>query len=163
MLEEGEDRAGSGSGRHGPGERRAVGQALAWWNATRRERPLPARRDLRLGRLPAPSRAAVFLVDLAEGVDRATFLRAGRTLVRFCADDPTGLPVAASLPEALWERLRHTFDAAVQERRPIALSGTCAGRDGIDALYRSVVMPLGDDGATVDALAGTFTYRRLPL
>lgn len=75
---------------------------------------------------------------------------------------PLGRPVSAVPPDTLLARAV-AFTGEVRKRAvPISRGGTLPRADGSDAPYRCILLPLGDDGATIDAFLGAANGRDCP-
>lgn len=143
-------------------ERRMVRRVLYHWERLRRGRTLPAMRDVNPDRLPVDW-TDCFAIPLAAAATDPPFDFVGRSLVLDCDRDLTDEPVSAVPPGTLFEKATGCLAEALAERRPVIREGAFVHRSGDRILYRTVLLPFGDDGETVDYLLGAVSYRRIVL
>jgi hypothetical protein len=149
-----------------PPERRLVGQALSYWGELRGKRPMPSVADLPLGAEEARAGRGLwphlYVVALESQIGESVLSYAGRTLATACGKDLEGARAADVLPPALWEKLSDVFQAAAAMEKPVLASGPFVTGDNRDALFRGIVMPLGDGEGDVRHLLGAFGYTYSP-
>lgn len=123
-----------------------------WLDRCRGER-LPARRDFD----PIDMRdclGAVFLVEAVPFLDDFRYTLIGSEIVREVGIDNTGRLVGEVFGAgglALYRKVR-------DERRPIRVHGAVDWRRKDYKAYEAVLMPLADDGATVDRFIGAMVF-----
>lgn len=72
--------------------------------------------------------------------------------------DPTGLSVLDTLPSSTEMGLSFCR-AAVDLKKPMADVGRFFNKNGEEVLYRSILLPLSDNGMTVDSVVSAFSYK----
>ena len=72
--------------------------------------------------------------------------------------DPVGLAAKNVLPSAT-ERGLVFWRVAAEMRKPIADVGTFTNQKGEDVLYRSVFLPISEDGKRITHLMAAFSYK----
>ena len=122
---------------------------LHYWRDIGSDESLPARSDIdpeAVGDM-WPDCAILEVAD-AEGEPRILYL--GTALKEDCGTDPTGAPLseipAATLAGEGFSYFRQVFEKKV----PITYGGEYTNRRGNEILYRSIVLPLAEDGKTID-------------
>ncbi len=153
-------------------ERRRIRRLWYFWAQLRRDRALPAFFEFDPHRLPvAWSTCFVLTVAPPSGpglrargeADREAFEPVfdyvGPELTVADGADPTGRPVSAVHPESLLGTAVHSLDTLLARREPVACEGEITDREGDTILYRSILLPFGADGRTVDRVLGAVTFR----
>ncbi len=157
--------AGSAGHTAGPSpERRMVRRLWVYWERIRLGRRLPAMRDVDPQRLPV-AWSECFVVPVAEdGEDGgdARFEYVGNSLIVDCGRDPTDRPVSSLPVGTLLSQSTGCLAEVIAGRTPVVVEGKFRHGDGNDVLFRSIVLPFGDDRTTVDYLLGAAGCRRLP-
>lgn len=142
-------------------ERRANSRALKYWQGLLGSRRFPCRADI------TPGSAGdlwehLFLVEITASPADYLFVLAGPVLAGALGRDPTGEKVAAALPGGMGARTVFLYQAAVGLKGPVDDANKWTRPDGTEILYRSIVLPLSDDGDSVNALLGAFSFRPVP-
>ena len=152
-----------------PEERRLVLRLLAYWDDLRNDRDYPRADDID-ARMIGDDWAQCFLLrltgtslgagaSLGDGVSlgESQLLHVGDGLL---GDLPDGAPATlARVPETAL--LHHAAGFAAQTLSkgvPVSLGGEAALSDG-KTLFRSILLPLSNDGATIDHLLGAVNGR----
>ena len=138
-------------------ERRAVGRALSCWDRLREFKPFPSRADC----------LEIFDDDLTDGVIVIEFTpREEDDIIIECGPhfrdaygrDPVGLAAKAVLPSST-DRSLIFWRVAAEMRKPIADVGEFTNLHGEDILYRSVFLPISEDGKRITHLMAAFSYK----
>ena len=138
-------------------ERRAVGRALSCWDRLRETKEFPSRADC----------LAIFDEDLANGVILIEFTpQEEDNLIVECGSlfrdaygrDPVGLAANKVLPSAT-DRGLIFWQVAAEMRKPIADVGEFTNLNGENVLYRSVFLPISEDGKRITHLMAAFSYK----
>lgn len=138
-------------------EHRLVGKALKFWESARRGRELPAAADLQSASCPfGADEMLVIEVGKSEFEDRV--VSAGRKVTAALGHDPTGLAAPDALPSSTEMGLSFCR-ASVGLKKPMADVGRFFNRNGEEVLYRSILLPLSDDGVTVNRIVSAFSYK----
>ena len=137
--------------------RRAVGRALSCWDRIRETKELPRRADC----------LEIFDEDLANGVILIEFtsqeeddliVECGSSFRNAYGRDPVGLAAKKVLPSAT-DRGLIFWRVAAEMRKPIADVGEFTNLHGEDVLYRSVFLPISEDGKRIPHLMAAFSYK----
>jgi|GEM_PF-2024320 len=155
-------------------ERRRVRRLWYFWAQLRRDRALPAFFEFDPHRLPV-AWSACFVLTVAPPAgpgasggarpeaDSAgsapVFDYVGPELADANDADLVGRPASAARPDTLLGAAIHSLDTLLARREPIVAEGEIADRDGDAILYRSILLPFGADGKTVDRVLGAATFR----
>lgn len=123
------------------------------WLAKCRDRLIPARRDFD----PVEMRdclGSVFLVEAVPGLDDFRYTLIGSEIVREVEVDNTGRLVGEVFGAGGLVLYRKVRD----ERRPIRVHGAVDWRQKDYKAYEAVLMPLADDGVTVNRFIGAMVF-----
>ena len=144
-------------------ERRLTGRALLYWWTLKGDGPLPRHSALPLDGADALGGEGLwpnfFTVALPEGTDDSTFVYCGSALSEVSGRDCANQRPAQCLPPALWDKLRYVFEAARESMKPLTASGRLETPEGEMALYRSIILPMSEDGHTVDHILGAISFK----
>jgi hypothetical protein len=140
-------------------ERRVSCQALVYWTALQKGRKMPP-----VGEVDAEAfgelRENMFIMNTGNGGGQFVIRTCGEVVSDTCGDDPRGHPVMDVFPIPLNENAFEVCTYAVASRQPMVDAGTIMGEDS-KFIYRLIVMPLSDDGKSVNNLLGAFSYREV--
>lgn len=140
-------------------ERRAVGRALGCWDRLRDSKKIPSRADC----------LEIFDEDLANGVILIEFtpreeddriVECGPLFRDALGQDPVGLAAQNVLPSSI-DRGLIFWRVAAEMRKPIADVGEFTNLLGEDVLYRSVFLPISEDGERITHLMAAFSYKTM--
>jgi len=95
-------------------------------------------------------------VGVSELDDRV--VSAGEHVRAALGRDPTGLSVLDTLPSSTEMGLSFCR-ASVDLKKPMADVGRFFNKKGQEVLYRSILLPLSDDGIRVDCVVSAFSYK----
>ena len=95
-------------------------------------------------------------VGLGELDDRV--VAAGAKVRAALGRDPTGLSVLDTLPSSTEMGLSFCR-ASVDLKKPMADVGRFFNKKGQEVLYRSILLPLSENGTTVDRVVSAFSYK----
>lgn len=138
-------------------ERRAVGRALSCWDHLLKTKKFPSRADC----------LAIFDEDLINGVIVIEFtpqeeddliVECGSLFRDAYGRDPVGLAAKNVLPSAT-DRGLIFWRVAAEMRKPIADVGEFTNLNGENVLYRSVFLPISEDGERITHLMAAFSYK----
>ena len=138
-------------------ENRLVGKALKFWENARQGDGLPSASALDAEDCPfGDTESLVIEVGPNEAEDRV--VSAGEKISAALGRDPTGLAVLDTLPSATEMGLSFCR-ASIDLKKPMADVGRFFNRKGEEILYRSILLPLSDDGTTVNRVVSAFSYK----
>ena len=98
----------------------------------------------------------VIEVGVSELEDRV--VAAGARVQAALGRDPTGLSVLDTLPSSTEMGLSFCR-ASVDLKKPMADVGRFFNKKGQEVLYRSILLPLSDDGSRVNRVVSAFSYK----
>jgi hypothetical protein len=142
-------------------ERRVIGRALRRWDQLRENQsaPFPDRARCLISLNDGMSDSLVVIaVGSDEKKDRV--IQCGAVFREALARDPRGLPVGQIMPSTI-ERGLVFWRIAAEMKKPIADVGGFTNARGEEILYRSVFLPVTDDGGSVTHLIGAFSYKTM--
>ena len=138
-------------------ENRLVGKALKFWEAARNGQDLPSSAVLDLEGCPFTKEDSMIIeVGPSEFDDRV--IAAGENVRAALGRDPTGLSVLDTLPSSTEMGLSFCR-ASVDLKKPMADVGRFFNKKGEEVLYRSILLPLSENGTTVDRVVTAFSYK----
>ena len=138
-------------------ERRVSCQALVIWTDLQKGRKMPPLDEVDLGVLEE-LRGNLFVVNTGNGGGQFVIQACGEVIAEAHGDDPCGLAIIDVFPLPLNENAYDCCSYAVAAQQPMIDTGSLTSEDG-KIIYRMIVMPLSNDGSTVDHLLGAFSYR----
>lgn len=138
-------------------ENRLVGKALKFWESARRDGELPLSSVLEMDDCPFGAEDSLVIeVGVSELDDRV--VAAGERVRDALGRDPTGLSVLDTLPSSTEMGLSFCR-ASVDLKKPMADVGRFFNKKGQEVLYRSILLPLSDDGMRVNRVVSAFSYK----
>jgi hypothetical protein len=140
-------------------ERRVIGRALRRWDQLRENALFPDRARCLIALNDSMSDSVVVIV-IGSGEKEDRVIQCGNVFRDALARDPRGLPVGQIVPSTIeWGLV--FWRIAAEMRKPIADVGEFTNADGEEILYRSVFLPVTDDGGSVTHLIGAFSYKTM--
>lgn len=124
---------------------------LAYWRDLAPEGRLPAAHCIRPADL-ADLWPACFILDL--GGAKPVFSYVGDLHVAHHGRDLGGQPAEEAEGDTLLGRSVEYLDEVLSLKVPITYGGTFTGADGEPVAYRSILLPLSDDGEAIDGILG---------
>ncbi len=134
-------------------EDRVVRRLSYFWKSMLRGRAFPPMSSLDPRRLPI-GWDHCFLLAIIENADDPPLDYVGEYLRRECGRDPTNLPVSKVPVDTLLEKSAQPFKMALQKQAPYIVEGNFRHARGVNILYRSILLPLGDGPDIIDYLLG---------
>jgi hypothetical protein len=141
-------------------ERRANSRCLRYWQELAGSRRFPSRGDISAA-TAGDLWDHMFIVEVTPIPADYRFVMAGTVLQTALGRDPTNEKVSTALPGGMGTRTLFLHQAAVGLKGPVDDAAKWTRDDGTELLYRSILLPLSDDGETVNALLGAFSFRPL--
>lgn len=141
-----------------PVERRLVMRLLRHWQALADGRAMPARTAIVPRQIPEmwPFCWIATLRDSGP-----VFTAIGDAYRDEDGESLVGQPLSAASPYTLIGKSTEYHAEVLAQRVPISIGGELPHQDGRLLLYRSVVLPLGRDGKTIDHLLGAANCRAI--
>jgi hypothetical protein len=137
-------------------ERRLVHRLLIHWRELAPEEVLPPRARVNPDEIGDMWRYC-FTLDI--GAVAAVFAHLGEAHVAHLGFDLTGKPAAAAKKGTLLGNALDRLDDVLLRRIPITRQGTFTGADGMPVPYRSILLPLADDGNEINGILGAANCR----
>jgi hypothetical protein len=142
-------------------ERRISATAVQYWRELAAPRRYPSRSQITNGSAPALW-DNLFIVKVGMDAAEHVFEYAGRVLREALGADPTGKTVGDVLPREIVGRALYFQKAACDLMAPIDEAGRFTRpSDGVEVLYRAVLLPLSEDQREANYLLGAFSFRTL--
>ncbi len=140
-------------------ERRLVLRLLAYWRKLCDSRRFPSPADLNPDDIP-DMWPYCFVLDLAGPGQNPVFRSLGTAFVGDMALVGDGISQVRSA--TLIGSAVAYVPEVVTRQVPISRGGEFASDDGLQVLYRSILLPLSNDGTEITALLGAANSRELP-
>ena len=140
-------------------ERRAALRVLQHWRLVSGSRPFPSRGDIDPVAIAADWKNC-FILDLTDRADGPRFLYLGPALRGAGWNDRVGRRLSDCPPGTILSLATSHANRVLETRLPVSHGGS-ATHDGHPVLFRSILLPLSEDGEAIDALLGSATFRRL--
>jgi hypothetical protein len=140
-------------------ERRAVGRALNCWDRLRETKELPSRADC-LEIFDDDLTNGIIVIEFTPQEEDDLIVECGPLFRDAYGCDPVGLAAKAVLPSAT-DRGLIFWRVAAEMRKPIADVGEFTNLRGEDVLYRSVFLPISEDGKRITHLMAAFSYKAI--
>ncbi len=141
-------------------ERRRVRRLRHYWDRLRRDRAMPALRDVDPRALPV-AWSDCFVLAIAEDTGEPIFAHVGNELAVDCGRVLTGESLSAVPARTLIGKATRCVAEVLATRAPLIVEGEFVHADGDTVLYRAIVLPFAEDAAHIDHLLGAATCRRL--
>ena len=141
-------------------ERRLVLRLLSYWRELADDGQLPSFADVDPAQIP-DMWANCFVLDVAGQASDPVFRTIGRELAeRICADFVDKR--VSDTPEGTLLHVAVSYLQEVLDKKvPISRGGEFNKPDGIRVLYRSILLPMSDDGETISGLLGAANCREV--
>jgi len=137
-------------------ERRLVQRLLIYWRELAPDNVLPSRASVKPQEI---GDIWHFCFTLDIGSVAAVFGHVGDAHVAHLGFDLAGKPVAAAHKGTLLGGALDRLDDVLLRRIPITRQGTFPGADGMPVPYRSILLPLADDGSEINGILGAANCR----
>ena len=103
-----------------------------------------------------------FVLEVAGHRDDPIFRAAGDGYVRSAGTELIDRRISELPKDTLAERSTTYFREVIERAVPVSRGGEFVTGDGITIVYRSVILPMSDDGKTVSGLLGAANCREVP-
>ncbi|HEX4111930.1 MAG TPA: hypothetical protein VH020_05290, partial [Stellaceae bacterium] len=141
-------------------ERRLTTRMTAKWSALSRDGRLPRHADLDLGAFGKDAANCVVIATTGAEIAAAKLIHVGE-LLRNDAWSPERQQIVADYQANTLLRLTTAKIAAVIAKRGPVIFGGTGVRDVSAILYRAILLPLSDDGETIDHILGAVNFREI--
>lgn len=160
-----ESETGGDSGNDAPQgmERRLVFRLLSHWRELvgrdlAGERDYPSFSELDPETIPDIWEHA-FVLDISGHMEDPLFRLVGPKFAAYSPIDLRNLPVSQAPRDSLVEKSVDFAQEVISREVPISRGGEFLKPDGVKVLYRSIILPMSDDGITVSGLFGAANCR----
>jgi hypothetical protein len=134
-----------------PRERRLVLRLLSYWRDICGDQDFPRAADVDSSAI-ADMWDYCFIIDIASGSPKLTHF--GNWHAEFYGADMSGKALADLDKDTLAERSTDYLGEVIQRKIPITYGNALTEPGGRKILYRSIMMPLSDDGETLTGIFG---------
>lgn len=100
-----------------------------------------------------------FALDLFGHESGPVFRAVGIEFRGFSEAGLTNLPVSELALDSLAALSSYYFDEVLEKKAPVSRGGRIEGPDGAQILYRSILLPMSDDGETISGFLGAANCR----
>ncbi len=150
-------------------DRRMVLQMLAYWRKLCGDRTFPSFEDVdprAIAEIWDPRAIAeiwvnVFVLDLAGYPDNPLFRLVGDSFTAFTGSPLRNIRISEVPANTLAAKSVSYYREVIEMGVPISRGGEFVKSDWTKVLYRSVILPMSDDGATISGLLGAANCREL--
>ena len=139
-------------------ERRLVLRLLHHWRDLCGERRFPSFDDVDPGQIPDmwPS---CFVLDALGHQDDPIFRLVGDDIAKQARAGLVSLRISGIPKDTLIDHATSYLDEVMSKEVPISRGGQFVREDGVNILYRSILLPMSDDGETISGILGAATCR----
>ncbi len=131
-------------------ERRLTYRLFNYWEGLRNNRPFPALLEIDGNAIPEMW-PWCFVLEAKQGFSAPYFHYLGKELARYSGVFLSG---EADWRMTLLDKASSHLGRTLEARAPVLIEDELRRYDGRELLFRSIMLPLGDDGATVTHVLG---------
>ncbi len=142
-------------------ERRLVLRVLGYWRPLCGDRDFPSLADIDPAAIP-DMWPHCFVLDVAGTPTAPRFRAVGDALLATHHPSPVGRTVSEIPRDCLLGVAVAYFDEVLARQVPVSRGDEFVSAAGTRILYRSILLPMSDDGVTVNAILGAVNCRELP-
>ena len=142
-------------------ERRLVLRLLAYWRSVLNGRAFPSFAEIDPGRI-ADIWPHCFVVELAGERREPVFRAFGRDLAMHANASLIGRRVAEAPTDSLLAVASAQVAEVLDKGVPVSRGGGYPGTNRSTILYRSILLPMSDDGKSINGLLGAVNCREVP-
>ena len=141
-------------------ERRMVLRLLEFWRAAKGDASFPPAAKLDEGAMPELY-PFCFLLDVRGNPADPTVVAAGRTISSYSDAPLKGLAVSRFEPDTLPYQAVTYLSEVLRKGVPISRGGSFTDKRGVTILFRSIILPVADDGETINGLIAAANCREV--
>jgi chromosome partitioning protein len=134
-------------------ERRMVRRFLTYWETLRGDLDFPVITDLDLDQIREYVPYS-FCLQLEPSPDDPILRFIGKELTRDCGEDFTNRQLSRLPRQSLLARATDHLDKALAQRGPFTISEGICNPEGVEVLYRAILLPFSITGEEIDYLIG---------
>jgi hypothetical protein len=139
-------------------ERRLVSRILRHWSAMATRRLFPSKSQVDPW-LVGDDWANCTLIALDRQPTQSMFIAVGGNLLPSPGRSLDGRRIADCPPDTLLGQTLSYLPRVVSQRAPVTIEGSATHLD-VPILFRSVLLPLAEDGTRIDAILAAANYRK---
>lgn len=139
-------------------ERRLVHRLLAHWRSIRPEGALPRFADVDFSET-TDIEPHSFVVNLDSETSAPVFGGIGEELAAHLEESLVGCPVSAAPDDCLPGAAISYIDEILDKGAPVSRGGELVTAGGTTLLYRSILLPMSDDGESITGILGAANCR----
>ncbi len=132
-------------------ERRLVHRVLHHWRGAEEERGIPSLKSF-LARDLGDMRPALFVLKVADDLEEPEVAHIGQSFLDEVSNDLVGKPISAVPDGTLLKQALAFYSRVVAKKVPITLGDEFVNARGQTILYRSIILPLSEDGEEINFL-----------
>jgi len=151
---------GASAARSGGLERRLVYRLMAYWRSKNGEDSFPTHAAIDPSEI-AEIWSNIMVIDLDLDENQPVWIFAGEDHVKELGFDPCGKGLDAVPENSLAGQATNYWKNVRDRAVPYSIGGKFERFDGNIILYRSILLPLSDDGVRVNKMLGGANYRIL--
>ncbi len=141
-----------------PIERRLNIRLLGYWQELRGERPFPTIGDFRHDVI-SDFQLFGFVLEFESGPIDPVFRYVGSALARECGKELVDAKVSDVPRHTLLTQVTDHYLQVLANKAPIAFEAEFTNAADEEIMYRSIMLPFGKDGETIDHLAGAINFK----
>lgn len=141
-------------------ERRMVLRVLQYWRQVSGDRIFPRSGDIAPADIP-DMWPCCYLIDVASAPADPIIEYAGPDSSEGVEGDIAGRSISRVPSDTLLAKATSYLDQVVAKAVPISMGGEFEDGTGTKILYRSILLPLSDDGRSVNRVLGAANYRKI--
>jgi len=141
-------------------ERRLVLRLLSYWRTICHDRNLPSFTNVDLSDLP-DIRPHSFAIEMAGDGAAPNFVSVGAQLATYCDKPLIGRLVSEVPGKTLLGVAVSYIGEMLDKCAPVSRGGEIVTTDGTKLLYRSILLPMSDDGETISGILGAANCRAI--
>ena len=141
-------------------ERRLVLRLLGHWRTLCGDRKMPAFSDLDPSTIPEMWPHS-FVLEVDQTGEGQVFRALGDQIAKYSTETLVGMRVCDAPDNTLPAMALAYIDEVLEKGVPISRGGEFAKPDGTKVLFRSVLLPMSDDGTTICGILGAANCREV--
>lgn len=144
----------------GGDERRMHVRAYNYWVSLLGGRAYPSIEDLEPASIEDFGPNSV-LLDFTAGIDNPRIAWLGRSLREESGAAATVRSIAEVPPRSLLSRLTDHYLQIIANRAPVGFEAEFVNKDGLQTLYRGILMPFSSDNDSIDFVYGVINWKHI--
>ncbi len=138
-------------------EQRMTFRLLSYWQRARGDKKFPSLAEVDISQISEVYHFT-FTIELGENEEEHRFVYFGPALSSQFGEDYTGMALSDAVQDQIVNNTIGFYQKVLDERKPCSESAEFF-MNGKEVRYRSIILPLSEDGETIDFLFGTANYK----